>query len=525
MKKAKFVIMILFTSILLLIVSNVSKAATEYTYKDEAQGIEWAYQLDDSDNVINLRCKTTTKTGKVEIPSTIDGKTVISLNGISNNTNGFNEGAFKDCAGITEVVIPNTVITIGSGTFRNCTGLKSIVIPDSVTSIDSNAFGGCSGMTSVTFSKHLTSIGYSAFSNCTGLKNVELPDSVTTLGEYAFERCSGIKDLTLSNSLSKISRYAFADCSGLVNVKLPESVTTIEYCAFENCGRLQKILIPDSVASIHDGAFLYIDSDFTIYGNDNMTSKQFAEENKIPFDYIANWDKTASGSDVTAPTVESIKVAYESVMSYNYDSDKGMWMIPAGADLAIEVTFSEDVQGSKVPTLTVKFGNGKNISLTNGTISGSKITYIYTIKSTDEGVMTTVDLRGGDIKDTSGNAATLSCPTIEIQYESGKFAYANGTATKPENNSGNSNNGNTSNGGTNSGSSANGNTGSSNNSSSSNSGKNNTSNSGNSNGNDKTIASGKLPQTGVGVGLIATLIATSCLGIFAFLKIRKYRGI
>ena len=85
MKKAKFVIMILFTSILLLVVSNVSRAETEYTYKDEAQGIEWAYQLDDSDNVINLRCKTTTKTGKVEIPSTIDGKTVISLNGISNN--------------------------------------------------------------------------------------------------------------------------------------------------------------------------------------------------------------------------------------------------------------------------------------------------------------------------------------------------------------------------------------------------------------------------------------------------------
>lgn len=525
MKKAKFVIMILFTSILLLIVSNVSKAATEYTYKDEAQGIEWAYQLDDSDNVINLRCKTTTKTGKVEIPSTIDGKTVISLNGISNNTNGFNEGAFKDCAGITEITIPNTIVIIGDSAFMNCTGLKSITIPDSVTSIGTYAFGKCSGITNVTFSKNLTSIGRGAFLDCTGLKSVKIPDSVTIIDYGAFENCSGIKELTLSNNLSKISDSLFRGCSGLVNVRIPESVTTIGDCAFSDCNRLQKILIPDSVASIHEDAFGWTKPNCTIYGNDNMTSKQFAEENKIPFDYIANWDKTASGSDVTAPTVESIKVAYKSIMSYNYDSDKGMWMMPTGADLAIEVTFSEDVQGSKVPTLTVKFGNGNNISLTNGTISGLKITYIYTIKNTDEGVLTTVDLKGGNITDTSGNAATLSCPTIEIQYESGKFAYANGTATKPENNSGNSNNGNTSNGGTNSGSSANGNTGSSNNSSSSNSGKNNTSNSGNSNGNDKTIASGKLPQTGVGVGLIATLIATSCLGIFAFLKIRKYRGI
>ena len=42
----------------------------------------------------------------------------------------------------------------------------------------------------------------------------------------------------------------------------------------------------------------------TIYGNDGMKSKEFAEENNIKFDYIANWDKKDTGDDVTAPAVE-----------------------------------------------------------------------------------------------------------------------------------------------------------------------------------------------------------------------------
>ena len=521
MKKSKYIIMILFTSIFLLLVTNTSKAATEETYKDETQGIEWAYQLDSSNNIINLRCKTTTKTGKVEIPSTINGKTVISLNGYY-FTNESNYGTLKNCAGITEVVIPNTIRTIGNEAFQNCTGLKSIVIPDSVTSIENRAFEGCSGLTSVTFSKNLTSIGDSAFSNCTGLKSIKIPDGVTTLGEYAFRGCSGIKDLTLSNNLSKISRYAFAGCSGLVNVKLPESVTTIKYHAFEECDRLKKILIPDSVASIDEMAFAWVDSEFTIYGNDNMTSKEFAEENKIPFDYIANWDKESSGSDITAPEVTDIQVTYASVLDYQRDANKNMFMVPAAAKLTINAIFSEVIEGTSVPILTIKFGDGQNIRLTDGTVNGKNITYIYTVKNTDKGIMTTVDYSGGNIKDKAGNAAVLSCPALKIQYSNGDFVYANGTATNPGNNGSTNNNNN--NGGS---SSAGTNNGNSNSGSSANGGSNNGNSNSNSNngGNDKTTANGKLPQTGVGMGLIATLIATFCFSIFSFLKIRKYKEI
>lgn len=96
MTKAKYITLIFIILAVLLVIPTVSNAAsTEYTYSDTEQGIEWSYQLDDSNNVIQLKCKTTSKTGAVTIPSTIDGKTVISLKGV------YNAGAFQNCAGIT----------------------------------------------------------------------------------------------------------------------------------------------------------------------------------------------------------------------------------------------------------------------------------------------------------------------------------------------------------------------------------------------------------------------------------------
>ena len=79
MKKTKYIIGILFIAIMLCVVPNISNAATEYTYSDTEQGIEWGYEIDASNNVVNLKCKTTDVKGAVTIPSTIDGKKVISL--------------------------------------------------------------------------------------------------------------------------------------------------------------------------------------------------------------------------------------------------------------------------------------------------------------------------------------------------------------------------------------------------------------------------------------------------------------
>lgn len=61
---------------------------------------------------------------------------------------------------------------LSKGAFSLCKGLTSIVIPDSVISIGSFAFSYCIGLTSITITNSLTFIGPSAFYNCNVLKSI-----------------------------------------------------------------------------------------------------------------------------------------------------------------------------------------------------------------------------------------------------------------------------------------------------------------------------------------------------------------
>ncbi len=94
-----------------------------------------------------------------------------------------------------DVVIPDSVTSIGGGAFSYCTSLKSINIPDSVTSIDWDAFYECTSLTSVTIPDSVTSIGSAAFSRCTNLTSITIPNSVTSIGWSAFRDCTNLKNI------------------------------------------------------------------------------------------------------------------------------------------------------------------------------------------------------------------------------------------------------------------------------------------------------------------------------------------
>ncbi len=131
--------------------------------------------------------------------------------------------AFYGCNRLTSATIPDSVMSIRNSAFKDCTGLRAVyitdlaawckinfedhlsnplyyahnlyinnqlvtdlVIPDSVTSIGDLAFYGYTGLKSVTIPNSVTDIGEYAFYGCTGLTNVIIPESVTSIGEKAF---------------------------------------------------------------------------------------------------------------------------------------------------------------------------------------------------------------------------------------------------------------------------------------------------------------------------------------------------
>lgn len=281
---------------------------------------------------------------------------------------------------------------------------------------------------SIQLSSNLSTIGNNAFEN-SGLETITIPNSVTSIGENAFAYCSSLKEVNLSERLSKISGGCFKECVSLKSIILPDSITTIEdggiltYGAFKDCTNLEKILIPDSVVSIDDDVFEGCDK-LTIYGNEGMTSKEYAETNNINFKYISEWDDSELGDDITSPIVEKMRVPYSSVV--DYESQSNLCYMPAGSVVTIEVYFSESIHGETAPTLTIKCGTGENIALSNGVINGQKVIYTYTITEQDVGIIAPVDLSGGDLKDGAGNVAVLSWPELKIDLTN-DYVYANGT--------------------------------------------------------------------------------------------------
>lgn len=74
--------------------------------------------------------------------------------------------------GCKNSVIPSdgSVTEIGFGAFRHCAGLNGLTVPDGVTDIAGYAFYCCTNLTTVTLSDSIRRVGSKAFFNCPSLK-------------------------------------------------------------------------------------------------------------------------------------------------------------------------------------------------------------------------------------------------------------------------------------------------------------------------------------------------------------------
>ncbi len=219
---------------------------------------------------------------------------------IPNSVTTIGDYVFYGCDNLDEITIGNSVNYIGTDAFGSCTlisrvnisdiaawcninfaspesnplyyahhlylrnsEITNLVIPESVTTIGSYAFISCNELTGVTIPNSITTIGKGAFSRCDGITRVNItdieawckinfePDWMSSeninssnpliYAHHLYLNNSEVTDVTIPNTVKTIYNITFSGCTEITSLTIGNSVTSIEDYAFESCSKINSI--------------------------------------------------------------------------------------------------------------------------------------------------------------------------------------------------------------------------------------------------------------------------------------------
>jgi hypothetical protein len=109
-----------------------------------------------------------------------------------------------------------TVTALANYALQNKPSLTSVTLPETVKKIGSHALRG-TGITSMLIPNSVDTIGGFAFYGCTALTSVELGNGVKFIDIYTFHGCSNLQTVKIGTGMIKMD-YVFADCPLLADV-------------------------------------------------------------------------------------------------------------------------------------------------------------------------------------------------------------------------------------------------------------------------------------------------------------------
>ena len=168
---------------------------------------------------------------------------------------------------LTQILIPESIVSIGRNAFMDCSHLKTIEVRCRNASIGTEIFFRCYNIENVIFEKYID------FPKV-NLKRISLGDSITTIPTL-FQNCDHLNEVEIGNSITSIPNDCFDDCDSLRIVVLGSNVSSIGARSFRKCINLDTIYAkPDTAPSLGLNAFNFTPSNKVVvtYCNANYSS-------------------------------------------------------------------------------------------------------------------------------------------------------------------------------------------------------------------------------------------------------------
>ena len=124
---------------------------------------------------------------------------------------------------ITKLLIPDSVIAIGSESFSDNTAINEIIVSHKLEYIGQRAFRGCSKMKDFNIPSTVKYIETEAFDGCrNAFKELTIPASVRHIGSHAFKGCITLEKVIFSGPVDKIGSGIFESCDKLSEIVVPK---------------------------------------------------------------------------------------------------------------------------------------------------------------------------------------------------------------------------------------------------------------------------------------------------------------
>lgn len=179
---------------------------------------------------------------------------LISLNLKNTNVTDIPTSQFQNRYYLRNVILPDSLLTIGTQAFYQCNDLQEIEIPRKVKVINDNTFYECHELKKAIIPPTITNIRYQAFGYNHLLTDVVLPDSLVEIANYAFQSCYQLDSIDIPSKVTNISYAAFNECTSLRYVKFPDKLISIRNYAFQSCP-IDTLILPTTLQTIESYAF------------------------------------------------------------------------------------------------------------------------------------------------------------------------------------------------------------------------------------------------------------------------------